>query len=153
MAGIHGVLVGRMHIPSIPITMSQKLFDADSKDIIFNPDKHGSNEKPFEPVDIPDDAIADDKIFPGRVLSGYHAPITSQIAWEAYLRAQAQDIPAVTGFYWCNANNSGSTGGRYWFGYLFGGGPIDSSDFVRDESKKADVTGARAFTIVVNSEK
>jgi hypothetical protein len=43
------------------------------------------------------------------------------------------------------ALNSGSTGGRYWFGYLFSGGPIDSSDFT-EAPKKSEVTGARAWS-------
>lgn len=40
--------------------------------------------------------------------------------------------------------NSGSTGGRSWFGYIFVGGPVDASDFVQGEAKSA-VDGSRAY--------
>lgn len=42
------------------------------------------------------------------------------------------------------ATNSGSTGGRYWFGYVYRGGATDESFYVRSEG----VTDAFAWTIV-----
>lgn len=45
------------------------------------------------------------------------------------------------------AINSGSTGGRYWFGYVFRGGPVTPSDFVT----ASDVEESFAFTYVSNN--
>lgn len=44
--------------------------------------------------------------------------------------------------------NSGSTGGRYWFGEVFRGGPTDESFYVRDTDTASNVTDSIAWTIV-----
>jgi hypothetical protein len=44
--------------------------------------------------------------------------------------------------------NSGSTGGRYWFGEVFRGGPTNESFYVRDTDADSDVTYSMAWTIV-----
>ena len=140
------------------------IFNIDSKDIVFNPGTDGPNSKNFIPVPIPDGAMADNKIFPSRVLSGYHAPFDPKLPWGSYMLNLAQEKVGVTGVSWFAgmqsekisivtthltwlsitlALNSGSTGGKYWFGYLFGGGPIDSSDFV-EAPPKDQVTLAQA---------
>jgi len=128
------------------------LFNIDSKDIVSTSVQEDLNRKVFLPVSIPTDAMPNRNISPGRVLAGYNLPVTSEIAFGAYMMSQAQANPLATGVYWCTALNSGSTGGRYWFGYLFSGGPISSDDFVK-APKKSEVTGAVAFTGIVFEEK
>jgi len=133
------------------------MFNIDSKDIIYNPNKQELYGKTFGPVKIPDDAIPDNKIFPSRLISGYHALAdeSTALAWEQYMLSLARNTPGATGVYWCSALNSGNVGpnlpGRYWFGYLFGGGPINSSDFV-PAPKQSGVVGARAFSILLLKE-
>jgi hypothetical protein len=79
------------------------MFNIDSKEIIYN---HGKHAKSLAQVNIPHDALADNKIFPGRVLYGYHGPITSDIAWGAYMSSLAEAIPEATGVYWCSGKKA-----------------------------------------------
>lgn len=37
---------------------------------------------------------------------------------------------------------------RYWYGYVFRGGPTDESFYVRDEDEASNVTLSKAWTIV-----
>lgn len=46
------------------------------------------------------------------------------------------------------AINSGSTGGRYWFGHVFRGGATTVANYERDEEESDGVTDAIAYTIV-----
>jgi hypothetical protein len=144
------------------------MFNTDSKDITYNPGKQGQFKKDLAPIKIADDAILNAKIFPDKVISGYHAAAdeTTALAWEHYMLSLAQEIPEAASVYWCSgewlpdispchrrshqatylflAFNSGSTGGRAWFGYLFSV-PLDSSDF-EDAPKDLGVTGAQAWS-------
>jgi hypothetical protein len=45
------------------------------------------------------------------------------------------------------ANNSGDDGGRYWFGFVFSGGPTTKADFKRETSTRLSVTDSMAYTI------
>ena len=78
------------------------MFNTDSKDITYNPGKQG--KKTFAPIKIDDDAIANSKIFPSRVIHGYHAAAdeSTALAWERYMLSLAQAIPEATGAYWCS---------------------------------------------------
>jgi hypothetical protein len=159
--------LGFPDISRIPTTHTMSMLNIDSKDIVFNPGTDGPNVKVLVPVSIPDDAMADNKIFPGRVLYGYHTLYNPSLPWWDFMLTLARETPAATGVSWCAgmqsekisivnhssdlthlfmlALNSGSTGGKYWFGYLYTGGPIDSSDFV-EAPKEAEVTKAQAFS-------
>lgn len=37
---------------------------------------------------------------------------------------------------------------RYWYGYVFRGGPTDESFYVRDDDAASNVTQSKAWTIV-----
>lgn len=54
--------------------------------------------------------------------------------------------------YCCLANNVGSTGGRYWFGYVFRGGPTTPNDYVRDSDEEAEVEDSAVYTISFEDE-
>jgi len=120
-------------------------FNIDSSDVIYNEDTSFGN---LVPVNIMHDGIASKTIFPSRVLAGFNQPVISQIAFVALMVSRALSTPGVTAMYYCIAKNSGSTGGRYWFGYLFGGGPVTSDDFV-EAPEAFKVEGARAYNVVV----
>jgi len=123
-------------------------FNIDSSDVVYNEDTSFGN---LVPVNIPRDGMAAKSIFPSRVLAGYNQPVTSQIAFVALMVSRALSTPGATAMYYCIANNSGSTGGRYWFGYLFQDGPVSSDDFV-EAPKVFKVEGARAFNVVKDSD-
>jgi hypothetical protein len=80
------------------------MFNIDSKDITYNPGKQGQFKKAFAPIKIADDAMADSKIFPSRVISGYNAAAdeSTALAWEAYMLNLAREDPNATGVYWCS---------------------------------------------------
>jgi hypothetical protein len=142
-------------------------FNIDSKEVTYLPIEEEANQRPVIPINIPHDFMAGRNIFPSRVLAGYNQPVTSDIAFGALMRSRALANPQATAYYWCMgkqsadditrrhlsqprgfhpliANNSGSTGGRYFFGYLFMGGPLTREDFV-EGPVSANVTAASAF--------
>ena len=57
--------------------------------------------KPFVPVPIPHDAVANGRIFPGRVIAGYNLPASSGLAFGAYMISQYEATPEAAGVYWC----------------------------------------------------
>jgi len=122
-------------------------FNIDSHDVVHKKDIAVEN---LSPVPIPHNSMAGPTIFPSRVLYGYNQPATSQISFPALMISKALSTPQATAVYWCLANNSGSTGGRYWFGYLFIGGPVCASDFVAGPPE-AHVESAQAFNVTHNS--
>ena len=129
---------------------------------------------PLKPVKLPgDDYIAGDGLFPGRVIAGYHAPYYEYDAdsWAKYVLKRTEAFEAGTSCVsytgeFCSledlmlegnfggtvltcdvtilAINSGDTGGRYWFGYSFRGGPADPTDFVHADPESG-VKGSRAY--------
>jgi len=118
-------------------------FNLDSPDVVHSKDL---NFAKVLPIPIPSNSVAGPKLFPSRVLSGFQQDLESEIPFQAFMIDKALSTPAATVVYWCIANNSGSTGGRYWFGYLFGGGRASPSDFV-EGPPSADVDAARAMNV------
>lgn len=45
--------------------------------------------------------------------------------------------------------NSGSTGGRFWFGYVYRGGPTNESFYKWEDDPALGTTNAAAWTIVL----
>jgi hypothetical protein len=70
----------------------------DSKDVVYN----SGIIRNFVQISIPDDAIADSNIFPGRVLSGYSSPkaTESEEEWKAYMLKLVQENSDATGVSW-----------------------------------------------------
>ncbi|KAK2603271.1 hypothetical protein N8I77_009742 [Diaporthe amygdali] len=94
--------------------------------------------------------VAGDFLFPSQIIAGYHASLTEYDAagWYAYVLDACQSYSACTSASAFQGTNSGSTGGRYWFGYVYRGGATDESFYVRDEDAASNVTDSVAYTIV-----
>ncbi|THU99530.1 hypothetical protein K435DRAFT_630891, partial [Dendrothele bispora CBS 962.96] len=67
------------------------------------------------------DYIAGPTLFPGQVIAGYNAPNDAYTAetWAKYILDKAKSFDAAKSCCSFSAINSGSTGGRFWFGYVF----------------------------------
>ncbi|KAH8884375.1 hypothetical protein GQ53DRAFT_880134 [Thozetella sp. PMI_491] len=93
--------------------------------------------------------IAGRRLFPGNIIAGYHDDLDNYTAsaWATYVLDQCKGYTACTSAEAFQATNSGSTGGRYWFGYVYRGGPTTIADYVRDEG----VTDSVAYTIVLDA--
>lgn len=123
----------------------------------------------FKPVELdePLNWTADDYLFPGNVIAGYNANLTEYNAttWGTHVLAACMSFTActsalafegmmkpreqhVTKSNEDTANNSGDTGGRFWFGYAFRGGPTDQSFYEREDDPHFDVKNSAAWTIV-----
>lgn len=94
----------------------------------------------------PLDWIAGGSLFPSQIIAGYNAPLDEYTAeeWSAHILDACKGYEACTSADGFQATNSGSTGGRFWFGYVYRGGATDESFYVRSEG----VTDAFAYTIV-----
>ena len=121
----------------------------------------------FYPVPLPppENWIAGRQLFPGQVIAGYNAIYDDYNAdtWAKLILEKARGFEAATScssfsgerfFYraWLGSTcrtdlmviqaiNSGTPKDRYWFGYIFRGGPITAHDFQR----KDGVEGSRVF--------
>ncbi|ROW15870.1 hypothetical protein VPNG_02639 [Cytospora leucostoma] len=94
--------------------------------------------------------IAGSYLFPTEIIAGYNAPVDdyNQTAWDAHILASCESYTACTSAVAYQGTNSGSTGGRYWYGYVFRGGATNESFYVRDTETSSDVTDSVAWTIV-----
>ncbi|GAB1198174.1 hypothetical protein APSETT444_007482 [Aspergillus pseudonomiae] len=101
------------------------------------------------PLPPPDNWVAGPRLFPGEVIAGYHASIFEHDAkgWREYINEKCEEFHECTSTISLSANNVGSTGGRYWFGYVFRGRPTTPDDYVRDWTAKAEVKDSAAYTI------
>ncbi|KAE8413755.1 hypothetical protein BDV36DRAFT_299638 [Aspergillus pseudocaelatus] len=93
------------------------------------------------PLPPPDSWVVGPRLFPRKVIAGYHADLDEHDAkgWHEYTNQKCEKFHACTSTISFNANNVGSTGGRYWFGYGFRGGPTAPDDYVKDWDAKAEV--------------
>ncbi|POS74235.1 hypothetical protein DHEL01_v207367 [Diaporthe helianthi] len=89
--------------------------------------------------------IAGNSLFPSQVIAGYHADVSEYTVeeWSAYMLDACKSFTACTSVDGFQGTDSGSTGGRFWFGYVYRGGATDESLYVRYEG----VTDSFAWTV------
>ncbi|KAI1075667.1 hypothetical protein F5B20DRAFT_594806 [Whalleya microplaca] len=101
----------------------------------------------FEKVDLkpPLDWTAGESLFPFKVIAGYNANLSEydHQTWADYVLGECKKYDSCTSCISNQATNSGSTGGRFWFGYSFSGGATSPADYKRNP----DVTDSIAYTI------
>ena len=121
----------------------------------------------FKPVKLsePLNWIAGPSLFPSQIIAGYNAPLDQYDAasWGEHVLSKCKEFSACTSAQVFQgafptgharrglgdransfaATNSGSTGGRFWFGYVFRGGPTDESFYEREEG----VTDSAAWSM------
>ncbi|KZL78849.1 hypothetical protein CI238_12822 [Colletotrichum incanum] len=117
----------------------------------------GVSAAPLEPrssfvqvtLPAPQNWVAGGSLFPGQVIAAYHAELKDYSAdtWSAYVLEKCKGYTACTSSMSYSAINSGSTGGRYWFGYVFRGGATTVADYERDEEVENAVADSIAYTI------
>ncbi|KAH9903694.1 hypothetical protein F4778DRAFT_781079 [Xylariomycetidae sp. FL2044] len=102
------------------------------------------------PLEPPLNYQPGDSLFPSRVMQGWNDAPEAHTAetWAAYVLSQCEGSEGCTSSVTFSAINSGSTGGRFWFGYAFWGGPTTVEDYRRDNSSESQVTDSIAYTIV-----
>ncbi|KAJ4417035.1 hypothetical protein N0V82_006389 [Gnomoniopsis sp. IMI 355080] len=91
-------------------------------------------------------------LWPAELIAGYNAEVATtdytDETWDAYILAACESYTACTSSISWQGVNSGSTGGTYWYGYVFRGGATNESFYVRDTDEAANVTLSKAWTIV-----
>ncbi|KAK7754888.1 hypothetical protein SLS62_003202 [Diatrype stigma] len=97
-------------------------------------------------LDTPLNWVAGASLFPGNVIAGFNSELSQYDAqgWADYVLDQCKQYSACTSTVSYQATNSGSTGGRFWFGYVFRGGPTTAEDYVRETGVEDSIV----FTIV-----
>ncbi|GJC82521.1 hypothetical protein ColLi_05359 [Colletotrichum liriopes] len=110
----------------------------------------GVSAAPLEPrSSFVQNWVAGGSLFPGQVIAGYHGELGNYTAdtWSAYVLEKCKSYTACTSSMTYSAINSGSTGGRYWFGFAFRGGATTVADYERDEEVGTAVADSKAYTI------
>ncbi|KAI9327602.1 hypothetical protein DFJ73DRAFT_800841 [Zopfochytrium polystomum] len=104
----------------------------------------------FTPVALapPLNYLAASKLIP-RIIAGYNADIAAYNAtgWANHVLDQCRTYKLCTAALSFQAQNSGSTGGQYWFGYVYKGGAVTAADFERDDDPVDNVKDSYAFTV------
>ncbi|KAF2480206.1 hypothetical protein BDY17DRAFT_256158 [Neohortaea acidophila] len=111
------------------------------------PEPKGSNKATFCPVSLPGGHYeAGPSLFPGNVIKGINAKYSKydQESWGQHVLSECEKEPACTSSLGFAAVNSGSTGGKFWFGYTFRGGPTTTANY----TESAAASDATAYTIV-----
>ncbi|KAB5582278.1 hypothetical protein GE09DRAFT_1210928 [Coniochaeta sp. 2T2.1] len=91
------------------------------------------------------------RLFPAMVVAGFNAPEPEYDAgsWAKYVLNKCKQFGgACTSTISFKAINSGSDGGKFWFGYVFRGGPTIEWDYIRQDT----VSDSIAYTIVFDDE-
>ncbi|KAM4065053.1 hypothetical protein HRG_004606 [Hirsutella rhossiliensis] len=98
------------------------------------------------PLEEPLEWSAGNRLFPGNVIAGYNAGYEdyNKDTWAEHVLQQCKTFSACDSSLSFSAINSGTPKDRYWFGYVFRGGPTTQSDYNRVEG----VQGSVAYTIV-----
>ncbi|WQF90297.1 hypothetical protein CDEST_15311 [Colletotrichum destructivum] len=101
------------------------------------------------PLPAPQNWAAGGSLFPGQIIAAYHADAKDYTAdtWSAYVLEKCKGYTACTSSLSYSAINSGSTGGRFWFGFVFRGGATTVADYERVEEAESGVTDSIAYTI------
>ncbi|KAI8803279.1 hypothetical protein BJ742DRAFT_506162 [Cladochytrium replicatum] len=101
------------------------------------------------PLAEPLNWIAGSRLFPSNIIAGYHADLSeyNEDGYVAYILAQCRTFKDCTSFEIFQGNNSGSDGGRFWFGYVYRGGATNPAWYERYDDPTAAVTNSVAYTI------
>ncbi|KAK1596070.1 uncharacterized protein LY79DRAFT_667560 [Colletotrichum navitas] len=93
--------------------------------------------------------VAGAPLFPSQVIASYHAELGDYTSdtWAAYVLEKCKTYTACTSSMTFSGINSGSTGGRYWFGYVFRGGATTLDDYDRDDEAEDAIGDSVAYTI------
>ncbi|PIG83977.1 hypothetical protein AARAC_008634 [Aspergillus arachidicola] len=104
----------------------------------------------FEIVDLPDPKnwVAGRRLFPANVIAGYNAAYDQYDAesWADYVLNKCYGYHDCTSTITFSAINSGTPKDRFWFGYVFRGGPTTPNDYKRDWNPLSAVEDSIAFT-------
>ncbi|KAK7956721.1 uncharacterized protein PG986_005943 [Apiospora aurea] len=107
----------------------------------------------FARVSLPAPAnwMTDSSLYPRNIIAAYSAEpaqYASAESWAAYILAKCQGYRDCTSCISYSAINSGSTGGRYWFGEVYRGGATTPAQYEREADPSLGVTNSIAYTIV-----
>ncbi|KAK8051459.1 hypothetical protein PG993_002844 [Apiospora rasikravindrae] len=107
----------------------------------------------FARVNLPAPAnwMANRSLYPSNIIAAYNAEpaqYASAESWAAYILAKCQGYRDCTSCISYSAINSGSTGGRYWFGEVYRGGATTPAQYERETDPSLGVTNSIAYTIV-----
>ncbi|OJJ38369.1 hypothetical protein ASPWEDRAFT_24311 [Aspergillus wentii DTO 134E9] len=105
----------------------------------------------FSPVPLPppENWLAGPRLFPQNVIAGFHADYDKYNAksWSEYVEKKCKEFHACTSTHSFSAINSGTPKDRYWFGYVFRGGPTTPDDYQRSWDPQSAVKDSIALTI------
>ncbi|GKT49951.1 uncharacterized protein ColSpa_10132 [Colletotrichum spaethianum] len=117
----------------------------------------GVSAAPLEPrssfvevsLPAPHNWVPGGSLFPSQVIAAYHGDLGNYTAatWSAYVLEKCKSYTACTSSATYSGINSGSTGGRYWFGFVFRGGATTVANYERDEDAANAVADSKAYTI------
>ncbi|EHA57544.1 hypothetical protein MGG_10542 [Pyricularia oryzae 70-15] len=98
----------------------------------------------------PDNWLTGSRLFPANIIASYNAELKDYAtadAWNAFVLDKCQSFTACTSTASYQAINSGSTGGRYWFGEVYRGGATTPADYERVPDAAFGVTNSQMYTI------
>ena len=102
-------------------------------------------------VDLPAPGnwLATSSLFPGNLIASYHGDVDKYTAssWNAYVLEKCQGYKACTSTASYQGTNSGSTGGRYWFGEVYRGGPTTPANYERVTDPAFGITDSQMYTV------
>ncbi|KAK8105825.1 uncharacterized protein PG998_003703 [Apiospora kogelbergensis] len=107
----------------------------------------------FARVSLPAPAnwMAGSTLYPRNIIAAYNAETAeyaSAESWAAYILAQCQSYRDCTSCISYSGINSGSTGGRYWFGEVYRGGATTPAQYERETDASLGITNSIAYTVV-----
>ncbi|PHH65575.1 hypothetical protein CDD81_2010 [Ophiocordyceps australis] len=92
--------------------------------------------------------ISGETLLPGRVMRGFHGDEHQYDAesWAQYILENCINTPGCKSTISFSAINSGSVGGRYWFGYTFSKAATPD-DYKRSTEKQYGVQASIAYSL------
>ncbi|KAL8383249.1 hypothetical protein RB595_006819 [Gaeumannomyces hyphopodioides] len=102
-------------------------------------------------VDLPapNNWLTTSRLYPSNLIAGYNAAVAAYDAesWNAHILEKCQSFRDCTSTASWQGTNSGSTGGRYWFGEVYRGGPTTAADYERVPDAAFGITNSQMYTI------
>ncbi|KAL8298928.1 hypothetical protein RB597_007517 [Gaeumannomyces tritici] len=102
-------------------------------------------------VDLPapNNWLTASRLYPSNVIAAYNAELAAYDAesWNAHILEKCQGFRDCTSTASYQGTNSGSTGGRYWFGEVYRGGPTTAADYERVPDASLGITNSQMYTI------